>query len=100
LSKPIEQRNANKKKTSKSGKGRKTYISWEDNVTSFSSSSHEEVKANMCLMAGKDYEVSSMNSNTSFNSENYSSLLQTFLETYKEANKLALSNNQLKGLNN
>jgi len=41
-----------------------------------------------------------MNSNTFFNSENYSSLLQAFLETHEKANKLALSNNRLKGLNN
>jgi len=44
--------------------------------------------------------VSSVNSNTSFNSENYSSPLQAFLETHEEANILALSNNRLKGLNN
>jgi len=41
-----------------------------------------------------------MKSNTSFNSENYNSLLQAFLETHEGANKLALSNNRLKGLNN
>jgi len=41
-----------------------------------------------------------MNSSTSFKSENYSSLLQAFLETHEEANRLTLSNNRLKGLNN
>jgi len=41
-----------------------------------------------------------MDSSTFFNSKNYSSLLQTFLETHEEANILALSNNRLKGLNN
>jgi len=49
-------------------------------------------------MAGQDSEVSSINSSTSFNSENYSSLLQAFLETHEEANRQALSNNRLKGL--
>jgi len=41
-----------------------------------------------------------VNSSTSFNSENYSSLLQAFVETHEEANRLTLSNNRLKGLNN
>jgi len=51
-------------------------------------------------MAGENSEVSSENSNTSFNSANYSSLLHAFHETHEEANRLALSNNRLKGLNN
>ena len=44
--------------------------------------------------------MSSINSSTSFNNENYSSLLQAFLATHEEANRLALSNNRLKGLKN
>jgi len=48
-------------------------------------------------MAGQNSEVSSMDSSTYFNSENYSSLFQTFLETHEEANELALSDNRLKG---
>jgi len=51
-------------------------------------------------MARQKSEVSSVNSNTSFNIENYSSLLQAFIETHEEANRLALSNNRLQGLNN
>jgi len=51
-------------------------------------------------MAGKNSEVSSESSNTSFNSANYSSLLQAFHETHEEADKLALSNNRLKDPNN
>jgi len=66
---------AHEKKSNKSGKGRKVYIAWEDNATSSNSSSHEDVGVNLCLMAGKNFEVGSMNSNTSFNSENYISLL-------------------------
>jgi len=51
-------------------------------------------------MAGEHSEVSSENFSTSFNSVNYSSLLQAFQETHEEVNRLALSNNSLKGLNN
>jgi len=88
------------KKDHKAGKGRKAYVTWKDNASTFSSSSHEDVEANLCLMAGKNSEVSSENPNTSFNSENYSSLHHAFHETHEEANRLALSNNRLKGLNN
>jgi len=45
---------ANEKKSHKYGKGRKAYISWEDNASSCSSSSHEDVEANLCLMAGEN----------------------------------------------
>ena len=34
------------------------------------------------------------------NAENYSQLLQAFKETHEEANRLALLNKRLKGLNN
>jgi len=51
-------------------------------------------------MARENSEVSSENSSVSFNNANYSSLLHAFHETHEEANKLALSNNRLKGLNN
>jgi len=37
---------------------------------------------------------------TSLNAENYSQLLQAFKETHEEANRLALLNNCLKGMNN
>jgi len=88
------------KKNYKAGKGRKAYITWEDNASSSSSSSQEDIQANLYLMAGKNSEVISENSSISFNSANYSSLLQVFHETHEEANRLALSNNRLKGLNN
>ena len=35
------------------------YIAWKDNATSSSSSSHEDVEANLCLMARENSEVSS-----------------------------------------
>ena len=87
------------KKNYKAGKGRKAYIAWEDNASSSSSSSQEDIKAKLCLMTGENSEVSSENSNTLFNSANYSSLLQAFHETHEEANRPALSNKRLKGLN-
>ena len=52
------------------------------------------------MIAGEDFELSIVNSSASFNSINYSSLLNAFQETHEEANKLARSNNRLKGLNN
>jgi len=88
------------KKNYKAGKGRKVYIAWEDNTSSSSSSSHEDIEANLCFMTGKNSEVSSEDSSTSFNNTNYSSLLNAFQETREEANKLARSNNRLKGMNN
>jgi len=54
----------------------------------------------LCLIARENSKVSSENSSTSFNSANYSLLLQAFHETHKEANKIALYNSRLKGLNN
>jgi len=88
------------KKNYKAGKGRKAYIAWEENASSSSSSSQEDIEANLCFMTGKNSEVSSEDASTSFNSTNYSSLLNAFQETHEEANKLARSNNRLKGMNN
>jgi len=96
----VNKEKAYEKKSNKVGKGRKTYMAWEDNATSSNNSSQEDVEANLCHMVGENSEVSSMNSNTSFNSENCSSLLQAFLETHEEVKKLALSNNKFKGLSN
>jgi len=41
---------------------------------------------NLCLMAEKKDDVSSVSSCTSLNAENYSQLLQAFKETHEEAN--------------
>jgi len=91
---------APEKKKNKAGKTRRAYIAWEDNATSSSSSSHEEIEANLCLMDGKSSKVSSMESNASFNSTNYNTLLHAFQENREEDNRLGLSNNRLKGMNN
>jgi len=51
-------------------------------------------------MAKKEDDVSSVSYCTSLNAKNYSQLLQAFIENHEEANRLALLNNRLKGLNN
>jgi len=83
----------------KNKKQRIAYIAWEDNDTSSSSSSNKEEEANLCMMVGHESD-SSVSSNISFTHENYSTLLNAFKETHEEANRLALSNNRLMGLNN
>jgi len=50
-------------------------------------------------MAGHELD-SSVSSRISFTHDNYSTLLNVFKETHEEANRLALSNNRVKGLNN
>jgi len=54
----------------------------------------------VCLMIRQESDASSVSSNSSINSENYSQLLNDFKETHEEANKLALSNNRLREFNN
>jgi len=51
-------------------------------------------------MAGHQFKVSNVKSNIPMNYENYSTWLQAFKETREEENSWALTNNQLKGLNN
>ena len=54
------------------------------------------------IAEGDDESCSSSNvsSCASLSAENYSKLLQAFQETHEEANRLVISNNRLKGLNN
>ena len=54
---------------------------------------------NLCFMARKKDDLSSVSSSNSSNSENYGQLLQAFQETHEEANRLALLNNRLKRMN-
>jgi len=89
-----------KKKFNKHNKGKRAYITWDESDSITSSSSKEEEEINMCLMAKEKSEVSSASSSISLNKENYNILLQVFFETHDEANRLALANNGLKGLNN
>ena len=76
---------APEKKNNKSGKTRRAYRAWEDNATSSSCSSEDEIEANTCMMAGRDYDVSSIESNVSFNSTNYNILLHAFQETHEKS---------------
>jgi len=50
-------------------------------------------------MAKDDSSESRVSSSISLTHENYSTLLNVFKETHEKANRLALSNNRLKGLN-
>ncbi|XP_068466221.1 uncharacterized protein [Phaseolus vulgaris] len=77
-------------------KTKKAYITWDDNEVS-SSSSSDDAEANLCL---KGSTSSSMSSSSSVKGNNYYQLLEAFNETHEEADRLALSNNRLKGLNN
>jgi len=89
-----------KKKFSKSNKGKQAYIAWDENDSTTSCSSKEEDEINLCLMGKEESMVSSVSSNNSSMSENYSTLLQAFHKTHEEANRLAGVNNRLKGLDN
>ena len=55
---------------------------------------------NLCFLAKKEDDASSVSSSTSSNAENYSQLLQAFQKTHEEANRLALLNNRLKEMKN
>jgi len=55
---------------------------------------------NLCFMAKKEDDLSSVSSPNSSNSVNYNQLLQAFQKTHEEDNRLALLNNRLKGMNN
>ena len=96
-----ENKSSNKEKK---GKSKRAYIACDENeVSSSSSSSSEDEKVNLCLMVEGDDDSSSsssVSSCASLNAKNYSQLLQAFKETHEEANRLALLNNRLKGLNN
>jgi len=83
-------------KREKRGKAKKTYIAWDNNDVSSSSSSDDE-EANLCLLASI---TSSMDSTSTSKGTTYDQLLNAFYETHDEANRLTLSLNRLKGLNN
>jgi len=71
-------------------KGRTTYISWEGNgVSSTSSSSTESEENNLCFMVKDEGSISDSVSEFSMESDNYDQLLAAFKETHDEANRLA-----------
>jgi len=83
------------------GKGKKTYISWEDNDMSSSSDTSEEnkKKVNLCFMENGTSSSDSV-SVCSTDFENYDNLLLVFHETHEEANKLVVIGNKLKSAKN
>ncbi|XP_068462963.1 uncharacterized protein [Phaseolus vulgaris] len=83
-------------KREKMRKAKKTYIAWDDNDVS-SSSSSDDKEANLCLLASV---TSSVDSTSTSKGTTYDQLLNAFYETHDEANQLVLSLNRLKGLNN
>jgi len=88
-------------KKEKKGKERRAYIAWKDNDDSISTSSQEgSEEANLCLMDGYESSSSSQVSSLSSKDKNdYYQLLHDFDELHSEASKIAVMNNQLKGLN-
>ncbi|XP_068475278.1 uncharacterized protein [Phaseolus vulgaris] len=87
-------RNRNQQKRSKKferNKGRRAYISWEENdVFSTSSSSTENEESNLCFMMKDEESISDSVSDFSVDSDNYDQLLAAFKETHDEANRLAI----------
>ena len=63
----------------------------------FSSSTSKDAEANLCLKASTS---SSVTSSSLSKGDNYYQLLEVFKVTHEEANKLTLTNNRLKSLNN
>ena len=82
-------------------KGRRTYISWEENeVSSTNNSSTESEETNMCFMVKDEGSVSNSVSDFSMESDNYDQLLAAFKETHDEANRLAVICSKLQKVNN
>jgi len=88
-------------KKEKKAKERCAYTAWEDNDDSTSTLSQEESEeAKLCLMAGYGSSSSSQVSSLSSKYKNdYYQLLHDFEEFHSEANKIAVMNKGLKGLN-
>jgi len=92
--------NKNKEKWANK-KAEKKGIVQDNDDSSSRSSSKENGKTYLCLMAKEESESSSVSSNSSTsNFKNYSQLIDAFKEIHEETNMLVLVNNQLKGLNN
>jgi len=82
-------------------KGRRAYISWEENeVSSTSSSSTESEETNLCFMMKDEESISDSVSDFSMESNNYDQLLVAFKETHDEANRLVVICSKLQKVNN
>jgi len=87
-------------KKSERGRGKRAYISWEENkVSSASDSSTRSEKENMCFMVSDEGLISDSVSDFSTDSESYDQLSITFKETHDEANKLVVICNKLSSAN-
>ncbi|XP_068466648.1 uncharacterized protein [Phaseolus vulgaris] len=72
-------------------KGRKAYISWEENKVSLtSSSSTESEENNLCFMVKDEESISDSVSEFSMDYDNYDQLLAAFKETHDEANRIVV----------
>jgi len=82
-------------------KGRRAYISWEENeVSSTSNSSIESEETNLCFMMKDEGSISDSVSDFSMESDNYDQLLVAFKETHDEANRLVVICSKLQNANN
>jgi len=87
-------------KKSERGRGKRTYISWEENeVSSTSDSSTGSEEENLCFMVNVEGSISDSVSNFSTDSESYDQLLIAFKETHDETNKLVVICNKLNKVN-
>ena len=83
-------------KKSERGKGKRAYISWEENeVSSTSDSSTGSEEGNLCFMVNDEGSISDSVSDFSTDYESYDQLLIAFKETHDEANKLVVICNKL-----
>ena len=82
-------------------KGRRAYISWEENeVSSTSNSSTESEETNLCFMMKDEGSICDSVSDFSMESDNYDQLLVAFKETHDEANRLAVICSKFQKVNN
>ena len=82
-------------------KGRRAYISWEENkVSSTSSSSTESEENNLCFMVKDEESISDSVSEFSMDYDNYDQLLAAFKETHDEANRIVVICSKLQKVNN
>jgi len=100
LSKQLKKKKPTSKKVERS-KGKRVYISWEENeVSSTSSSSTNNKETSLCFMMKDEGSISDSVSDFSMESDNYDQLLIAFKETHDEANRLAVICSKLQNVNN
>jgi len=73
---------------------------WLDKDESSVGSSSSDFKMDVCLMAREESESNQVSTSSSNKCDSYYQLLEAFQKTHEEANRLTLSNSQLKSENN